>query len=47
MKKRETTNKIITNKMLTTEEFSSDASKDEAYLTNDISEVDRQGKHCA
>lgn len=28
--------------MLTTEKFSSDASKDEAYLTNDISEVDQR-----
>ena len=32
---------MIANKMLTTEEFSSDASKNEAYLTNDISEVDQ------
>lgn len=36
--------KIIANKMLTTEEFSSDINKDKAYLINEVSEVDEQAK---
>lgn len=32
--------KIIANKMLMTEEFSSDINKDKVYLTNEVGEVD-------